>query len=399
MTTSDDSTTADGQFEPDITGAEVLSGKGTGRSSAASPGSSQRNHLGGTSASQASQPQRSKKSFIGRIVAVLVSGLALYVVLPSLARVASAWPRLTDLSPLWLIGSALSEVASFTCAFGLQRLILRTKGWFAVVTAGLAGNAVTDVLPGGDAAGAGVQFKMLAQAGIDPDTAGAGLGAASLLGIGGLLALPVFTLPAILGGARVSPGLVHAGLLGLVGFVLFSAGGITVLATDRPLAWFGRTAQWLWNRLPFRHTKTCNLDFRLLKQRDAIRTALGSDWKHAVLLIAGRLGFDYLCLIGALRATGSNASPSLVLLAYAATGVIALLPITPGGLGVVEASLSGLLVLAGVGVSSAYVATLAYRLASYWLPLLAGLIAYPMFRRRYGAVQLDGSGPSPQSRR
>ena len=88
-----------------------------------------------------------------------------------------------------------------------------------------------------------------------------------------------------------------------------------------------------------------------------------------------------------------------MLLAYAATGVIALLPITPGGLGVVEASLSGMLVLAGVGVSSAYVATLAYRLASYWLPLLAGSIAYPMFRRRYGAVQLTGSTPNQQSGR
>ncbi len=317
--------------------------------------------------------------------------------LPSVARVASAWPRLTHLSPLWLVGALLAEAASFTCAFGLQRLILRTKGWFAVVTAGLAGNAVTDVLPAGDAAGAGIQFKMLARAGIDSDTAGAGLGAASLLGIGGLLALPIFTLPAVLGGARVSPGLVHAALLGLVGFVLFTAGGVTVLATDRPLACFGRAAQWLWNRIPFRHTKTTNLDARLLRQRDAIRTALGSNWKQAVLLVGGRLGFDYLCLLGALRATGSNANPSLVLLAYAATGVIALLPITPGGLGIVEASLSGMLVLAGVGVSSAYVATLAYRLASYWLPLLAGSIAYPMFRRRYGAVQLTGSTPNQYS--
>jgi uncharacterized protein (TIRG00374 family) len=60
-----------------------------------------------------------------------------------------------------------------------------------------------------------------------------------------------------------------------------------------------------------------------------------------------------------------------------------LVPITPGGLGIVEASLSGLLVLAGVPGSEAFVATLAYRLACYWLPLLAGLVAYLVFRRRY----------------
>ena len=73
------------------------------------------------------------------------------------------------------------------------------------------------------------------------------------------------------------------------------------------------------------------------------------------------------------------------MLAYAATAVIGLLPITPGGLGIVEASLSGFLVLAGVGAADAFLATLAYRVASYWLPTFAGPIAYLLFRRRYGA--------------
>jgi hypothetical protein len=66
-----------------------------------------------------------------------------------------------------------------------------------------------------------------------------------------------------------------------------------------------------------------------------------------------------------------------------AAGIVALVPITPGGLGIVEASLSGLPVLAGVSGGRAFVATLAYRLASDWLPLLVGLAAYLLFRRHY----------------
>ena len=42
----------------------------------------------------------------------------------------------------------LCEAASFVCAIALLRLVLRTKNWFAVVTAMLAGNAVTNTLPG-----------------------------------------------------------------------------------------------------------------------------------------------------------------------------------------------------------------------------------------------------------
>jgi hypothetical protein len=50
----------------------------------------------------------------------------------------------------------------------------------------------------------------------------------------------------------------------------------------------------------------------------------------------------------------------------------------------VEASLSGLLILAGVRPGYAFLATLAYRVASYWLPLLAGPPAYLLYRHRYG---------------
>jgi hypothetical protein len=111
----------------------------------------------------------------------------------------------------------------------------------------------------------------------------------------------------------------------------------------------GRTAQSVWNRLTRgRRPPPTGLDNRLLAERDTIRTVLGKNWWRAVLLTAGRLGLDYGCLLAALRATGANPRPSLVLLAYAAGGVIALFPVTPGGLGIVEASLSGLLILAGV---------------------------------------------------
>jgi len=48
-----------------------------------------------------------------------------------------------------------------------------------------------------------------------------------------------------------------------------------------------------------------------------------------------------------------------VLLAYSAANIVALLPLTPGGLGIVEASLSGLLILAGVRPAYALLATLA----------------------------------------
>jgi hypothetical protein len=292
-------------------------------------------------------------------------------------------PRLSTLNWIWFVAAMAAETAHFGCDFALQRLALRTRGWFAVITAQLAGNAITNILPAGDAAGAAVQFRMLAASGIATDTAVGGLTAFSLLGVGGLLALPIFALPAILFGAPVRNGLVEAAFIGIAGFVLFAGFGVVVLATDRWLAWLGRTAQRLHNSVARRRRPVEDLERRLLRERDIIRSVLGRKWRDAVLLSAGRLAFDYLCLLAALRATGSHPRPSLVLLAYAVSGLIGLVPITPGGLGIIEATMSALLVLAGVHVGDALLATLAYRVASYWLPLVAGPVAYGLFRRRY----------------
>ena len=117
------------------------------------------------------------------------------------------------------------QVAHFTCTIALQRIALRTKAWFSVTTSQLAGNAISLIVPGGAAFGAATQFRMLAASGNDAATAVAGLTAFSLLGIGGLLALPIFVLPAILAGTPIASGLEHAALLGLVAFVLFAGFG------------------------------------------------------------------------------------------------------------------------------------------------------------------------------
>ena len=84
---------------------------------------------------------------------------------------------------------------------------------------------------------------------------------------------------------------------------------------------------------------------------------------------------------------GANPHPVLVLLAFSASQMLVAIPITPGGLGVVEAGLAATLALAGVGAGAAVVATLAYRLFSYWLPMPVGLAAWWLYRRRYAEPQ------------
>jgi hypothetical protein len=333
------------------------------------------------------------KSVTRRAVVFAVAGIAIYLVLPKVTEVLGSWPRLSTLEPAWFAVAIVAELAHFACTFTLQRIALRTRGWFSVITSQLAGNSISLIMPGGAAAGAAVQFRMLARSeGNTGDTVG-GLTAFSLLGVGGLLALPVFALPVILFGAPVNRGLYNAAILGAVGFVLFAGLGAVVLTTEGPLRRIGRIVERVRNRVLRSRPPMTGLEVTLLRQRDLIRGVLGKKWWQAVLLSAGRLGFDYYCLLAAVRATGSHPRPSLVLIAYAAAGVIGMVPITPGGLGIVEASLTGLLVLAGVPSGNAFLATLTYRLASYWLPLAAGPVAYGAFRFRYRREDPTPLGP------
>jgi len=337
--------------------------------------------------SQIVEPDRTLtwKTVAKRVAAVLVAGLTIYLVLPEVTAVMGAWPRLSTLNPVWFAVALASEGLHFLCTFALQRLALQTDDWFDVITSELTGNAITNIMPGADAAGATVQYRMLAGAGISTDRAVSGLTAFSLLQVGGLLALPIFVLPVILGGSPVNRSLVNTALIGAVGFLLFTACSLAFMRTDRPLATLGRLVQAVWNRFRRHHKPLTGLDERLLRDRNTVRSALGANWQRAMLLCTGRLAFDFGCLLSALWATGGHPRPSLVLLAYATSGVIGLLPITPGGLGIVEASLSGMLVLAGVSAGRAFLATLAYRVASYWIPLFAGPIAYLLYRHRHGS--------------
>ena len=90
------------------------------------------------------------------------------------------------------------------------------------------------------------------------------------------------------------------------------------------------------------------LPARLLRERDRILATLGPRWKRALRRRVGTLDVRLRTLLAALAAIGSHPRPGLVLLAFCGAQVLAQIPVTPGGLGFVEAGLTAMLVLAGV---------------------------------------------------
>ena len=178
-------------------------------------------------------------------------------------------------------------------------------------------------------------------------------------------------------------------------FILLVAAGAALLLANGPIVWAGRLFQRVRNAVLRKRPPLTGSDERLTRARDVVRATLGERWGQAILRSAGNVLFDYLALLAALVAAGARPKASLVLLAYVSAVVLGLIPITPGGLGFVEAGLAATLVLAGVPAAQATLATLAYRLASYWLPIAIGPIAYALYRRRAPrwVTEANAAGP------
>ena len=314
-----------------------------------------------------------------------VTGVSLYLLAPALLEVFGAFDRLDDFNPLWYVAMVALQIGSYGCMWAVQKLAVRANRYGPVITSQLASNAFGRVVPGGVAAAGAMQYTMLVRAGVPAAAAASGMAASSLLVFAILLALPVLAAPAILFGAPVDPGLGWSALIGAVVFLTLFAAGATAMIYDRPLNWVGRVAQRVRNRILRKRTPLTGLPARLIRERNEVREVLGKRWWQALLLASGRWVLDYLTLLAALTAVGADPRPSTVLLAFCAAQFLGTLPLTPGGLGFVEAGLTGTLALAGVPAGAAVVATLAYRLVSFWLPIPAGGAAAIVHRRYYGA--------------
>ena len=318
-------------------------------------------------------------------MALLAVGAAtLYGLAPQIFDV---WAQVPELRVLgWAgLGAMLGcELLSFVCAWGLHRVALPGLSWFGAGTTQLTSNAVSRAVPGGAAMGAGVSVKMWTIAGVDLGNAAGALAATSLISMATLFLLPFVALCVAAFGAPIPRNLaVVAGGAGVLAALLFGVGTL-LMANDRVAAAAARFASRVTGPVVRRMGRVSLDPDEVMARRAELAGALGDRWHAALGWAVGNWTFDYLALVSALVILdGKPPRLGLVMMAYGAAAVLAMIPITPGGLGFVEAGLTSLLTLAGIPAADALLATLAYRIVSFWLPLALGPLAWAVFQRHY----------------
>lgn len=324
-----------------------------------------------------------------RAVLLLVTVAALVFLAPVLADVYGQLPDVLELSPWWLVAIVLSVSVQLVSSVELHRLLLRTDRWLDVGAPLLAGNAASHVFPGGNAIGAGLQVRMMSTAGFALTRAVTALGAVSVIGlVSGFVVLPLFVLAASAIGTDVDSRLVPPLWIGVGGLTVIFAAVIVAARRDRP--WHTAATAIAWVRRTLRRpADAVELEARLLRERDQVFDVIRGRVGRVVVVELGRDLGDFVALYLALRAVGADVNPAAALAAFIVSNLAGMIPITPGGLGFVEAGLTGVLTLTGTTAAEANVAVAAYRVGATWIPCLASIVAFAWFRHRHRGAAGD----------
>jgi uncharacterized protein (TIRG00374 family) len=293
----------------------------------------------------------------------------------------------------WIPPALIAETASNVCFAGLQYELLRCGGLEApkgpLVSMTFASQAINNSLPGGSAVATVYGFRWFRRFG-----ASDALAAWSIVGV--VVATTVSLSLVATAGLAMATG--EGASLDLVpvivgAFVATMAIG-ALFVYERPLfvvvTWALRTSHKLVGRP--RGDVAAQIQ-RIVQLVTTVR--LGQRQVIAIVLwgCANWL-FDCACFAMMFLAVGAGIPWKGLLLAYGAGQLAANLPFTPGGLGVVEGSITIALVAFGGAHVSTVDAVLMYRVISFWLVLVVGwilwgLLAYQVRKGRWSRSALE----------
>ena len=313
------------------------------------------------------------------ISAVILLFIFEYLLLPEIASARKNVKVLSQVN-IWLLVLAIAlEVGALLAYAELSRTVFAPdapRRW-AMLRINMSSLAVSHVVPGGTAAGGALGYRLLTAEGVPGSTAAFGLatqGVGSAVVLNLIFWLSLFVSIPLNG---VNPLYAYAALLGVL---LLAAFGGTVLLLTRGQrhadGWLRRVA----DHVPFLSADKVSELLQQLADRLTILFSNRNLLSRALLWAAANWLLDAACLWVILNAFGHTVMPIDLLVAYGLANILAAIPLTPGGLGVVELTLSGALAGFGVPTSIAYLSVIAWRLVNFWLPIPLGGASYLSLR-------------------
>jgi uncharacterized protein (TIRG00374 family) len=326
----------------------------------------------GSVRTQNSMPVRLRKV----AVLLLSAFVVIHFLVPQIAGVHRALYRLAQVRVPWLLLAVALEVASILAYTLLTRAVLlhsKPPRFDVLLRTQLSTLAVNHVVPGGAAAGGALGYRLLTEAGLSgtdtafalaTQSAGSAVVLNLLLWIGLVVSIPLHGYNPLYGTAGVLGALLIAAFAAVV--VLLMRGEERAVRVLRGVA----------ARLPILDPDQMVTITRRLADRLRTLAADRPLVARAILWATANWLLDAASLWVFVGAFGHWVRIDDLIVAFALANVLAVLPITPSGLGVVEFVLTSTLVGFGTPRDIALLGVISYRVMNFWLPIPLGGLAY-----------------------
>ena len=320
------------------------------------------------------------KSTLVALKWVIFAIIIYFFVLPLIPGFGKAVSELAKVRPsLLVLGLGLELAALFAysllthTALGDSRHSISIWRLFRIQ---LSTKSVSEVLPAGSAASSALGFKLLTSSGVPGPDAGfalatAGLGSAVVLNfilwVGLIASIP---------GQGVNAAYGSAALVGVI-LMLVATGLVVGLIDGQGRA--ERSIKWIATKLRMNPDNAADVLRQLGFRLQGLAREPGLKERVFIWALLNWL-LDMAALWVFLLAFGADIDVRNLIVAFGLANIMAVVPITPGGLGIVEGIYIPTLVGFGLTRSVATVGVLSYRIAQYWMPLIVGAIVYLSLR-------------------
>ena len=328
-----------------------------------------------------------RKVWIRTLKTVGTAVVIYFFVLPLIPGFRQALDDLLDVDRSMLLLGVGLEIVALLCYSLLTRAALGPEGEKLTVMRlfriQLSTKALGSIMPAGSAASSALGYRLLTLSGVHGPDAGfalatAGIGSAVVLNLilwfGLIISVPFRGVNALYGFAAIV-GIILMLVASALIFGLVEGQG----RAERAVRWLARHIRLDADRVSevIRHLGN-RLEGLIADRQLLIRVVA---WASANWL------FDMAAVYVFLRAFGGNLAIDGLIVAFGLANVMAVVPITPGGLGIIEGIYIPTIVGFGLSRSTATVGILAYRLAQFWLPIVIGAGCY--LSLRVGPWSLD----------
>lgn len=326
-----------------------------------------------------------RRTIIGAVVAIVFLAIVFARVIPQIGDYAAAASYVEAMT-----GAAIASLVIVVL------LYLWIYGWpFVAATPGLryrdgfivnqSAFTVSNGIPAGGAFGLGLQYAQLTSYGASPTVTTAAIGATGLWSVFVTLFLPVTGVTALALSGDDAGNYLTAAVIGIAALVALIGTFAFILRSESNAERFGAFAERVADKVVgrFRPGTQLHLKAQVLRLRHDTVGLVSRRW-HVITIAQiavswAQFAILYTALVG--MADGGSAAP--ILTAYGCWAIAQLgvmIPLTPGGLGTVDAVMIALLTSFGVDNGQATAADLVWRASSYVPQIIVGLVSIFVWR-------------------